>query len=83
MRNTLPVREAEKALTLGTMFSTDEADAIKRCENFLMQFGKVSPDARALTKTSYRGKDISDLENSVRDMRQTAAADIKVSFSSI
>lgn len=97
MRNTLPVREAEKALTLGTMFSTDEAlkiglideaatdkaDTIKPCENFLMQFAKVSPDARALTKKSLRGKHISDLENLVLDMRQTAAVDIKVSFSSI
>lgn len=77
MRNVLSARETEKALTLGTMFSTDEAlkiglidevatdkaDAIKRCQNFLLQFTKVSPDARALTKKTLRGKDIADLED--------------------
>lgn len=77
MRNVLSARETEKALTLGTMFNTDEAskiglideiatdkaDALKRCENFLLQFAEVSPDARALTKRSLRGKDIAALED--------------------
>lgn len=77
MRNVLSARESEKALTLGTMFSTDEAlkvglidevandkaDAIKRCEKFLLQFAKISPDARALTKKSLRGKEIAALED--------------------
>lgn len=77
MCNVIPVREAEKALTLGTMFSTSEAlkiglideeasdkqDALKRCEQFLLQFGKVSPDARAMTKKVFRGKALSDLED--------------------
>lgn len=77
MRNVMSVRDTEKALTLGTMFSTDEAlniglideiasdkaDALKRCEQFILQFAKVSPDARALTKKSYRGQAIADLEN--------------------
>lgn len=77
MRNVLSARETEKALTLGTMFTTDEAakiglidevasdkaDAIKRCEKFLLQFAKVSADARALTKKTLRAKDIAELEN--------------------
>lgn len=77
MRNVLSVRDTEKALTLGSMFKTDEAlkiglideiasdkqDALKRSEQFLLQFAKVSPDARALTKKSFRGKDLADLEN--------------------
>lgn len=76
MRNVMSVRDSEKALTLGTMFTTDEAykvglideiavdkiDALKKCEQFLVQFAKVSPDARALTKKTYRGKDIAELE---------------------
>jgi len=77
MRNAISVRETEKALTLGKMYSTDEAlkvglidevaadkqDAIKRCEEFLLQFGKVSYDARAITKKNLRGKDIAELES--------------------
>lgn len=76
-RNVLSAREAEKALTLGTMFSTDEAlkvglidemaidkpDSILKCENFLIQFKKVSPMARAFTKQSLRKKDLEELEN--------------------
>lgn len=76
MRNVLPPRQAESALTLGTMFSTDQAlkvglideiatdkeDALARCEKFLLQFDKVSMDARAITKKSFRSKDIADLE---------------------
>lgn len=77
MRNVMSVRDTEKALTLGTMFSTDEAfkvglideiaadkiDALKKCEIFLIQFAKVSGDARALTKNDLRGKDIAALKN--------------------
>lgn len=77
MRNVMSVRDTEKALTLGTMFSTDDAlkvglidevaadkqDAIKRCEEFLVQFSKVSYDARAITKKNLRGKDLAELEN--------------------
>lgn len=77
MRNVIPVREAEKALTLGTMFSTSEAlkvglvdeeasdkqDALKRCEKFLSQFANISPDARAGTKLNCRGKDLAELKN--------------------
>jgi len=76
-RNVLPTREAEKALTLGTMFSSqdalkvglvdeiavDKADSIEKCENFLIQFKKVSSMARAFTKQSLRKKDLEELEN--------------------
>lgn len=77
MRNVMSIRDTERALTLGTMFTTDEAlkvglideiaadkqTALDQCEKFLLQFGKVSPDARALTKKNFRGKDIAALEN--------------------
>lgn len=77
MRNVMSVRDTEKALTLGTMFSTDEAvkvglideiavdkiDAMKKCETFLVQFAKVSADARAITKKDLRSKEIAALEN--------------------
>lgn len=81
MRNVMSVRDTEKALTLGTMFKTDDAlkvglideiaadkaGALKRCEQFLLEFGKVSADARALTKKTYRGQAISNLENNRED----------------
>lgn len=77
MRNVMSIRDTEKALTLGQMFSTDEAlkvglidevaadkeTAIKRCEEFLLQFAKISFDARAITKKNLRGKDLAELEN--------------------
>jgi len=77
MRNTISNREAEKALTLGTLYSTEEAlkiglideiaidkvKAVERCENFLAQFKNVSPMARAFTKTSLRKKELEELEN--------------------
>lgn len=77
MKNVISARETEKALTMGTMFKTDEAlkvgiideiatdkaDAIKRCEQFILQFAKISPEARALTKKMYRGQAISELED--------------------
>lgn len=77
MHNVISKRQAEKALTLGKMFRTDEAlhiglideiasdkaDAVKRCEKFLLQFSKIPFDARAITKKILRSKEISDLEN--------------------
>lgn len=76
-RNVLSKRDAEKALTLGTMFTTEEAlkvglvdetavdkaDSIAKCENFLVQFKNVSPLARSFTKQSLRKKDLEELEN--------------------
>lgn len=95
MKNVLPTRQAESALTLGTMFSTDEAhkvglvdeiatdkaDALARCEKFLLQFAKISPNARALTKQIFRGKDLAALEkNREADLQWflTASGDPKV-----
>lgn len=76
MRNVIPIRQAEKALTLGTLFATDEAlqiglidevatnteDALARCEKFLLQFDKVERNARAITKLAFRGRDITAME---------------------
>lgn len=77
MRNTISQREAEKALTFGTLYNSDEAlriglvdeiasdktEAIQKCENFLAQFKNVSAMARSFTKRSLRGKDLEELEN--------------------
>lgn len=76
MRNVLPAREAERALTLGTLFSTEQAlniglidevaadkdEALERCEKFLLKSAKINPAARALTKKLFRSKDIAALE---------------------
>lgn len=77
MKNTISNREAEKALTLGTLFPTDEAlriglvdeiavdraEAIAKSEAFLNRFKKIPPMARALTKQNFRIKDIQELED--------------------
>ncbi|KAG5675601.1 hypothetical protein PVAND_005493 [Polypedilum vanderplanki] len=77
MKNTIPLRQAELALTLGKMFKTDDAlklglideiaenkeDAIHKCEIFLKKYQKIPQTARALTKQSYRKNDIMELEN--------------------
>lgn len=77
MKNTIPLRTAEMALTLGTLFSTDEAlniglvdelaadkaDAIAKCEAFLGKFKKIPPLARSLTKQQFRIKEIHALED--------------------
>lgn len=77
MRNTLSRREAELALTLGTLFSTDEAlkvglidevaaskeEGIAKATSFLDRFKKISPQARSMTKQALRSKDIMELED--------------------
>lgn len=77
MNNVLPRRQTEMALTLGRMFTTDEAlkiglidetandkiEAIAKCETFIKRFDKVPRMARAITKQVYRSKDIQELEN--------------------
>lgn len=83
MKNVLPLRTAEMALTLGTLFPTDEAlriglideiaadkaDAIAKCEKFLTRFKKIPTLARSLTKQHFRIKDIQALEdNRVADI---------------
>lgn len=75
MRNCISPREAEKALTLGTLFKTDEAlrigmideivadkaEAIARCETFLQRYQHIPPEVRASTKLLLRGKEIKAL----------------------
>lgn len=77
MKNTIPSRTAEMALTLGTLFSTEEAhrigliddiatdkaDAVAKCEAFLASFKKIPALARGLTKQHFRIKDIQELED--------------------
>lgn len=77
MRNTMSRRDAELALTLGTLFTTDEAlkvglvdevatskeDAIAKATAFLDKFKKISPQARSMTKQALRSKDIMELED--------------------
>ncbi|XP_063702382.1 enoyl-CoA delta isomerase 1, mitochondrial-like [Culicoides brevitarsis] len=76
MLNVLSRKEAERALTLGTMFTTEEAlknglvdetaaskqEAIEKCVAFLDQFKKVSGEARAITKQALRAEPIRVLD---------------------
>lgn len=88
MKNTISSRAAEKALTLGTLFSTDEAwaihlideiaadkaEALEKSEAFLNRFKKIPPMARALTKQNFRIKEIQELEdNRTADVDMFAA----------
>lgn len=76
-------RDAERALTLGTLFTTEQAlkvglvdevatdkgDAVTRCAAFLAQYRAVSPLARALTKQSLRRAGLEALrENREHDL---------------
>lgn len=77
LRNTVSRRESELALTLGKMYSTDEAlkvglidevaenkqKALEQATSFLDRFRKISPMARAMTKQALRSKDIVELED--------------------
>lgn len=61
--------------------ATDKADALVRCEQFLLKFAKISPNARALTKQIFRGKELAALEkNREADLHWflAAASDPKV-----
>uniref|UniRef100_A0A182NNN9 Enoyl-CoA delta isomerase 1, mitochondrial n=1 Tax=Anopheles dirus TaxID=7168 RepID=A0A182NNN9_9DIPT len=76
-RNTISRREAEEALTVGKMYTTDEAlkiglvdevaenkeKGLEQATNFLNRFRKISPMARAMTKQALRSKDIVELED--------------------
>jgi Delta3-Delta2-enoyl-CoA isomerase len=76
-RNVRGTREAELALTLGTLFTSEEAlkhgwidelatdkeDAKARCEKFLQKFSKIPTTARALTKQSVRRSTLELLKN--------------------
>lgn len=77
MRNTLSRRDAELALTQGTLFSTEEAlkvglvdevvankeEGLAKAVSFLDRFKKISPQARSMTKQALRSKDIMELED--------------------
>lgn len=68
MCHTIPVREAEYALTTARMFTvdealkvglvdeaaTDKADAISKCKDFIEKFDNIPPLARAVTKQRIR-----------------------------
>ncbi|XP_055685194.1 enoyl-CoA delta isomerase 1, mitochondrial-like [Lutzomyia longipalpis] len=76
MENILPRREAELALTLGKMFSTEKAreiglvddvvatkeEAIAKCTDFIQLFAKVPKTARALTKQAFRRRFLETLD---------------------
>ena len=77
MRNTISNRQAEMALTLGTLFTTEEAlkiglvdeigrnkeEALEKCEAFLLKYSKIPAHARAFTKHQCRSNDIKELES--------------------
>ncbi|XP_055541844.1 enoyl-CoA delta isomerase 1, mitochondrial-like [Wyeomyia smithii] len=77
LRNTISRRDAELALTLGTLFSSDEAlkvglvdeladskeVAMAKAVSFLDRFKKISPQARSMTKQALRSKEIMELED--------------------
>lgn len=81
MKQTIPLRQAEMALTLGKLFTTNEAlkvglvdeiakdksDALEKCEKFLLKFQKVNSAARHSTKMQLRGAFINKLAVSKED----------------
>ncbi|XP_039488388.1 enoyl-CoA delta isomerase 1, mitochondrial [Drosophila santomea] len=74
--NVLPKRVAERALTQGRMFTTQEAfeaglvdeiasskeEAVEKCAAFIGTFAKVNPLARGLTKLQFRADNIKEFE---------------------
>ncbi|KAH8249721.1 hypothetical protein KR032_011720 [Drosophila birchii] len=74
--NVLPQRVAERALTQGRLFTTEEAlaeglvdeiantkeEAIEKCAAFIGSFAKVNPLARSLTKLQFRAENIKEFE---------------------
>lgn len=78
MKKTIPLRQAELALTQGKLFTTEEAlkvglidelavnkaDALEKCEKFLLKFQKVNSAARHRTKLQLRGDFIKKLAES-------------------
>lgn len=89
MKKTIPLREAEMALTLGKLFTTEEAlkvglideiavnksDAMAKSEKFLLRFQKVNAAARHSTKMQLRGDFIKKLAES-----KEADIDVFMSF---
>jgi 3,2-trans-enoyl-CoA isomerase len=78
MRNTISPRTAEMALTLGKLFSTEEAlkiglideiakdkvEAIQKCEAFIEKYKKIPSLARSITKQQLRKNELKELEDS-------------------
>ncbi|CAH2090947.1 unnamed protein product [Euphydryas editha] len=76
MCHTIPMREAEYALTTARMFTvdealkvrlidetaTDKADAISKCKDFIEKFDNIPPLARAITKQKIRQGPIERLQ---------------------
>ncbi|XP_017075733.2 LOW QUALITY PROTEIN: enoyl-CoA delta isomerase 1, mitochondrial [Drosophila eugracilis] len=74
--NVLPQRVAERALTQGRLFTTQEAfdaglvdeianskeEALEKCAAFIGSFSKVNPLARGLTKLQFRAENIKEFE---------------------
>ncbi|XP_070133782.1 enoyl-CoA delta isomerase 1, mitochondrial-like [Drosophila bipectinata] len=74
--NILPPRVAERALTQGRLFTTEEAlkeglideivnskdEALEKCQNFIESFDKVNSVARSLTKMQFRAANIKEFE---------------------
>lgn len=77
MKNVIGARKTEMALTLGTLFKTDQAlqiglvdevaatkeEAIQKCTAWLDQFKRIPPQARSLTKQQFRAQTIRNLED--------------------
>ncbi|XP_046968878.1 enoyl-CoA delta isomerase 1, mitochondrial-like [Vanessa cardui] len=90
MFHTIPIREAEHALTSARMFSVDEAlkvrlidesatdktDAINKCKNFIKKFDKIPPLARSITKQKIR-------QNYIKKLQENRAADTEEVLSHI
>ncbi|XP_046968764.1 enoyl-CoA delta isomerase 1, mitochondrial-like [Vanessa cardui] len=76
MCHTIPVREAEYALTTARMFTVDEAlkvrlvdesasdkaDAINKCKSFIKKFERIPPLARSITKQKIRQAPLKNLQ---------------------
>ncbi|XP_059616498.1 enoyl-CoA delta isomerase 1, mitochondrial-like [Phlebotomus argentipes] len=76
MLNILPRREAEMALTMGKMFSTEKAleiglvdqvvdtkeETIAKCTEFIQLFAKVPKVARSITKQAFRSQALGSLD---------------------
>ncbi|EDV58424.1 enoyl-CoA delta isomerase 1, mitochondrial [Drosophila erecta] len=88
----LPKRLAERALTQGRMFTTQEAfeaglvdeiastkeEAVEKCAAFIGTFAKVNPLARGLTKLQFRADNIREFE----EIREKDVADFAALASS-
>lgn len=77
MKNTIPLRQAELALTQGRMFTTEEAlkigliddvasdktECLAKSEQFIESFRRIPREPRMITKQSFRRREIEELES--------------------